>query len=170
MDHDKMPAGDRPAWLNLLEQTFGLPSQAAFGTAVFSETNADANATADDSDLETRAKFWYQNFCGPTWEKFGPQNWLSTWLRVGSRVQPAVPILQDLASLQDRQSRQSGEFMLEGHADVAATKRALSQAFDNPEMAERQIYRIGDGEAMSGILIAGRHRAGESVFLAFLMD
>ena len=45
-----------------------------------------------------------------------------------------------------------------------------AEAFDNPEMAERQIYRIGDGEAMSGILIAGRHRAGESVFLAFLMD
>ncbi len=170
MDHDKTPAGDPPAWIEMLQQTFGSPSQAAFGTAVFAETTADTNASSNDNELETRAQAWYQYFCGPNWEKFGPRNWMGTWLRVDSDAELDVPILQVLAQLQDWQTRQSGEQMLEGHADAATAKRVLSQAFDDPTMDVRQIYRIGDGNAMCGILIAGRRPKGESAFLAFLLD
>jgi hypothetical protein len=46
----------------------------------------------------------------------------------------------------------------------------LSAAFDHPVVTELRAFRSGDGEAMSGILIAGRRRAdGETRSLVFLV-
>ena len=55
------------------------------------------------------------------------------------------------------------------NADMA--KAALSGVFDDPAVTELRVFTIGDGEAMSGILIAGRDGgSGEATFLLFLMD
>ena len=38
-------------------------------------------------------------------------------------------------------------------------------------MTELRVFNLGDGEAMSGLLVAGRRGAtGEATFLVFLMD
>lgn len=44
-------------------------------------------------------------------------------------------------------------------------------AFDSPAVSELVVYNIGDGEAMSGLIVAGRRSAtGEAAFVTFLMD
>ena len=56
-------------------------------------------------------------------------------------------------------------------AIAEAARAALSAAFDDPKVSELRVFNLGDGEAMSGLLVAGRRGAsGESTFLVFLMD
>ncbi len=162
MNNQPLSAQHHPAWVKELEATFGEANQAAFGTAVFYEP-----ANPHEPGLEQLAQKWYQFFCGGTWEKFGPGNWLGEWKLVADSTEN---ILDELANLEDSSSRRSASTMLEGHEDLAVAQQALSKAFDDPAMTERRIYRIGDGGAMSGILIAGRRDGGESVFLTFLLD
>lgn len=48
---------------------------------------------------------------------------------------------------------------------------ALSAAFDDPAVSELTIHTIGDGEAMSGLLItAFRKKANDFTLLLFLMN
>ncbi len=159
------PTNHHPAWVHELESEFGSANQNAFGTAVFYEQTADGSIR-----LEELAQKWYQYFCGPNWERFGPENWLGTWKRVGSNSPKMVPLVDELTNLEDAQARLSGLTMLDGRENPSTAKRALSRAFDTPAIEERQIYSIGDGGAMSGLLIAGHRSGGENVFLAFLLD
>ncbi len=44
-------------------------------------------------------------------------------------------------------------------------------AYDEPAMGELRVFNLGDGEAMSGLLLAARYTAtGQALFLVFLMD
>jgi threonine dehydratase len=54
--------------------------------------------------------------------------------------------------------------------DPASGQAALSVAFDDPTVQDLLVFSIGDGGAMSGILIAARRVNGEATFLVFLMD
>jgi hypothetical protein len=46
----------------------------------------------------------------------------------------------------------------------------LSRAFDSEGVKELRIFSLGDGEAMSGFLIAAEIADLGRLFLAFLMD
>ena len=47
----------------------------------------------------------------------------------------------------------------------------LAAAFGDPTVTELQVYTLGDGQAMSSLLMAGRRGAsGEAAFLVFLLD
>jgi hypothetical protein len=170
MDLEKLASGSLPGWVEELQRAFGGPSQAGFGTAVFFERATADSSPAGDESLDSRARQWYQFFCGPLWEKYGPDCWLGDWQAVHTRSAEDASILDELASLADPQARMSGDTMLTGHAEPEVARAALQQAFDGPAMQVLQIFRIGDGSAMSGILIAGRRHAGESAFVTFLLD
>jgi glycine cleavage system aminomethyltransferase T len=61
--------------------------------------------------------------------------------------------------------------ILDAVQDADKARAALSAAFDDATVTELSVYNIGDGAAMSGLLIAARRGAtGESTFLVFLMD
>ena len=50
-------------------------------------------------------------------------------------------------------------------------RAALAAAFDDPAVTELHVFNLGDGGAMSGLLVAGRRQGtGEATFLVFLMD
>ena len=170
MNADSMSGRRRPEWVQELERVFGAPNQAAFGTAVFFEVLSDHIAEPDHEALEQRALAWYQFFCGGAWKKFGPDHWLGTWRIVYTRSDDSASVIDELSNLEDRSARSSGSAMLDGHEDSQKAKQALKQAFDAPTIDELQIYGIGDGDAMSGILIAGRRADGESAFVTFLLD
>jgi hypothetical protein len=156
--------------MEALENVFGGPSQAAFGTSVFCDVISNDTAQSGAKSLEQRAFCWYQFFCGESWEKFGPDNWTREWKMVYQRTVNAQSILNALETLDDRQARMNAGVMLEGAAEPQAAQSALSQAFDDPAVADLRIYRIGDGNAMSGILIAGQRSNAETAFVTFLMD
>jgi hypothetical protein len=55
--------------------------------------------------------------------------------------------------------------------DAEQARAALAAAFDDAAVTELSVYNIGDGAAMSGLLIAARRAAtGDATFLVFLMD
>lgn len=150
----------KPLYVQKLEQSFGPPSQSAFGSAVFFEPSVAA------ADLEKSGLAKYRHFCGQTWERFGEKNWLNSWQQVYLREsQSKREIVSELHSIEDRDARNSVSMLL----DNAASHDALRTAFDNSQVSEMRVFKIGDGNAMSGLLVAALRPEG-AVFLVFLLD
>ncbi|MCB0201860.1 MAG: hypothetical protein KDI03_17475, partial [Anaerolineae bacterium] len=59
--------------------------------------------------------------------------------------------------------------ILDNVDNAEAARAALAAVYDDPAVTELRVYTLGDGEAMSGLLVAGR-RGSEATFLVFLLD
>ena len=162
-------AGDgseKPAYVAGLEASYGPPSQAGFGSAVFYEPLA-----ADDS-LTDAALAKYKTFTGELWERWGEEAWMGPWKEVYARPAGAKPdIVAELRGITDIDARNSAPMILDVVQDAEQAKAALAAAFDDPAVTELRVFNLGDGGAMSGILVAGRRAAaGDATFLVFLLD
>ncbi len=164
----KQPKSDatKPAYVADLEAAYGAPSQAGFGSAVFFEQ------MKTDDNLTQAALAKYKYFTGELWERWGEAAWMGPWKEVYARPTGAKPdIVAELRGITDIDARNSAPMILDVVPDAAAAKAALVAAFDDPAVTELRIYNLGDGGAMSGILVAGRRGAtGEATFLVFLLD
>jgi hypothetical protein len=151
-------------YVTALETVYGAPSQSAFGSAVFYEKTVD--------DLEQAALAKYRYFVGELWERYGEEAWRGAWQKVYARQpQAKADIVAELKSLTDVRARSSASMILDVVQDAEKARAALSAAFDDAAVTELSVYNIGDGAAMSGLLIAARRAAtGESTFLVFLLD
>ena len=90
-----------------LETAYGAPSQAAFGSAVFTET------LAADDDLEQKARGWYQHFLGDQWARRGEDVWMAPWKEVHARPAGAAPdIVTELRAIDDPDVRVSVPMIL----------------------------------------------------------
>ena len=155
----------KPGYVLALEKAYGSPSQEGFGSAVFFEQ------AGEDSDLEEVARKYYEHFVGAKWAEWGEETWMSPWKEVYGRKPGAKhDIIKELQGIDDFSASMSVPMTLDVVEDADAAKKALSGAYDAPELADLRVYTIGDGEAMSGLLIAGRRENGEATFLVFLMD
>jgi len=155
----------QPKYVSLMETAYGPPSQNAFGSAVFFET------LGKDESLEKAALQKYKYFAGETWDRFGEDAWMSAWKRVYSRQKDANhDIVAELRGIEDWDVSQSIPMILEVVKDADFGKFALSKAFDATNVTELMVFNLGDGGAMSGVLIAGRRHNNEATFLVFLMD
>ncbi len=157
---------DKPEYVIQLESAYGAPSQAAFGSAVFFE-----HLRADD-DLAVAALAVYRHFTGDLWEWYGEQSWMGPWREVYARKVGAKPdIAAELSALADTDVRISVPMILEVVQSADQARASLAAAYDDPAVTDLRIFNLGDGEAMSGILVAGRRSAtGGATFLVFLMD
>lgn len=149
-----------------LVAVFGGESDDAFGSAVFRTT------VVADEDLETVAKGIYRTFVGEAWTRAGDRGWLGSWAKVATRSSGTSPgTLELLRSIADPQIRSAADVLVDGGTDPAAARAALTGAFDRPAVSDLAVFSIGDGEAMSGLIISAREDlAGNVVSLAFLMD
>jgi hypothetical protein len=157
---------EHPDYVSQLKAAYGGPSQQGFGSAVFFQTLADTD------DLTQASLSKYQMFVGKRWERYGEQAWMGPWRAVYARKAGATPdIVAELRAIADPDTRQSVPMLLDDIDGAEAARAALSAAFDDPAVTELRTFSLGDGEAMSGLLIAGRRGAsGETTFLVFLMD
>ena len=155
----------KPSYIMDLEAIYGSPSQKAFGTAVFFES-------IKTGDLKQRALDKYRYFVGELWDKYGEDAWLGAWKEVYARTQGETrDIVKEIRNISDRDARGSISMFLEGIENPEDAYSALCKAFNDEEVTEFLVYNIGDGGAMSGILItAWRKETGEATFLVFLMD
>ena len=155
-----------PDYVRQLERAYGPPSEAGFGSAVFRST-----LRAEDS-LEGAALDSYRRFVGPKWERFGEKAWKAPWREVYSRGDGArCDIVSELGGITDPDARNSVPMILEVVENAADARTALSAVFDAPQVIELRVFNLGDGGAMSGLLVAGRRATtGEAVMLVFLMD
>jgi len=156
----------RPDYVTALEQAYGAPSQAAFGSAVFYEP---LPATAA---LEQAALAKYRFFVGPLWERYGEAAWLGPWRQLYRRSPGAAhAIVGELRALPDHTAMLVAGLLLDEVEEAAQAQAALVSAFDDPAVTELAIYQLGDGGAMNGILVAGRRQATHAaIFLIFLID
>jgi hypothetical protein len=166
MTSDSNSAQNKPDFVAALEKAFGEPKQNAFGSSVFF-----VPATSQSVSLETQALSQYRFFTGELWDRFGEEKWMSTWLQVYVRDKNiGADILAELRGLSDREARQSAGLLLENQEDSQASEDALKNAFEQPTVQELRIFKIGDGEAMSGIAIAACMGNVGSLFLLLLLD
>lgn len=149
-----------------LEGAYGQPSQAGFGSAVFYEQEIPGD------DLEKAALEKYRFFVGELWERFGEEAWMGSWKEVYAR-KPDIQhnIVSELGSIQDAQAAISVPMILENIESADKAQAALSAVYNVPAVTDLRVYSLGDGGAMSGLLIAGRNsETGEAIFLVFLLD
>ena len=164
MDKNKKPDLKKPEYVLQMEAVYGPPSQSGFGSAVFSEI------VEKSEPLEKSAMKIYEYFVGETWDRFGEDAWLSGWKQVYSREGGTEhDIVAELNGIEDRDASLSVPMIL-GVNDPDFGKFALSQAFDADNVNELKVFNLGDGGAMSGLLIASRRLNNEATFLAFLLD
>lgn len=168
----------QPADITTLQQIFGGPDVHAMGSSVVA-----VEINPNHVDLETLAQKQYQNFCGEIWNRFGPENWLGPWCelyRRSSNPLEASNILEELRGLKDDHSIDLVVSMLLDNIDnPEGAHAALTRVFDDPAIDQLSFYRLGDGEAFNGLLIAatthllatvGEETIGKAIFLTFLMD
>jgi hypothetical protein len=156
----------KPKSVSALEAAYGAPSQAGFGSAVFYEP-----IKAGD-DLSQAALAKYKYFTGDLWERWGEDAWMGPWKEVYNRPTGAKPdIVAELRGIADPDAQNSVPMILENIDGAEQARAALAAAYDDPAVTELRVFNLGDGEAMSGLLVAGRRQAtGEAAFLVFLMD
>jgi hypothetical protein len=157
---------EKPDAVSRLEAAYGGPSQGGFGSAVFH------GPLGDTDDLTKAALSTYKTFVGTLWERYGEQAWMGPWKEVYTRPTGVKPdIAAELRGIADPDARLSAPMILDTIEDAEAARAALSAVFDDPAVTELRVFNLGDGGAMSGVLVAGRHGAsGAATFLVFLMD
>lgn len=160
------PDPTKPEALANLEAAYGGPSQTGFGSAVFSDRVLDTDT------LEQKALERYRYFVGDLWGRFGEAAWMAPWREVYERADAGKrDIVAELRGIQDPDAARSVPMILEAIEDAEKARAALAAAYDDPAVTELRVFNLGDGGAMSGLLIAGRRPgAGDAILLVFLMD
>jgi hypothetical protein len=96
---------------------------------------------------------------------------MGPWKQVYERPAGAkADIVAELQGITDQHAAISVPMILEVVEDAEAARAALSAVYDDPSMTEVRVFDLGDGEAMSGLLVAGRSTTEDAVFLVFLLD
>ncbi|EKQ68007.1 hypothetical protein OsccyDRAFT_3546 [Leptolyngbyaceae cyanobacterium JSC-12] len=155
-----------PLYYTDLMTLYGAPSQAGFGSAVFYDV------IKPGADLEPIALRYYQHFVGDRWERFGESAWMSVWRQVYARSSGVKPdIVAELKAIVDPAAVQYVPVLLLADTDDhAKAQQVLAAVFDNPRMTNLSVYAIGDGAAMSGLLVAGYCLPSEVTILISLLD
>lgn len=151
--------------VSTLQVIYGQPSQAGFGSAVFHEV------IEPGSDLEAIARRYYQHFVGKLWEQFGADAWMSVWREIYIRPNEIQSdIVAELKAIADPAAANYVPILLLADTDDhARAEQALADVFDDPQVSDLQVYEIGDGAAMSGLLLAG-YRPNTLTILISLLD
>lgn len=151
--------------MNDLIALYGAPSQAGFGSAGFYES------TQPDADLDQIALRYYQYFIGDLWEQFGEAAWMSAWKPLYTRpLDTKSGIVVELKAIATPEIVSLVPLFLHSEDSQEQTQKALSAVFDASDIRNLTIYAIGDGEAMSGVLVAGGSQMGDVTIVILLLD
>jgi hypothetical protein len=154
-----------PGYVADLITAYGPPSQAGFGSAVFH------GQLAPDADLEQASLQYYRYFVGDLWDRYGETAWMTPWKQVYARPPGAkADIVGELGEILDPTARLSIPLLLEPSSDSESAQKALSNTYDDVSVIELHVYILGDGAALSGLLIVGSRNNGEATFLVLLFD
>jgi hypothetical protein len=130
-----------------LENIFGKASDAGFGSAVFH------GATIAGDSVENKALEHYKKFLGAKYNAEREQAWMLPWKNVFTRSNKGSGILSELASISDAESKRSVPLLTEFTSDPEAAASAMVTAFDHEHVKDLSVFKIGDGEAMAGLIV-----------------
>lgn len=150
----------------VLQGIYGGPDVTGMGSSVTSRLLEEGEL------LEDAARKQYQKFCGDVWERFGPENWLGQWAEVYQRPTGTQgDVVQEIRGIQDQSASLAASMLLDNIDPAESAKQALEREFNDVAIQRFMIYRLGDGEAYSGVLLVAQRSSSEPItFLAFLMD
>jgi hypothetical protein len=151
--------------MDALEKVYGKASPAGFGSAVFHEP------VAAKALVEAIALKHYQAFLGPKWSSASEASWKSAWKQVYQRPDSHKgDILAELAGITDPDAKRSVPLLTELIENADAGRDAMSVAFNHEDVSSLSVFNIGDGEAMSGILVTALYADGYACSVISLMD
>jgi hypothetical protein len=78
--------------------------------------------------------------------------------------------LRELNNIKDADAKRSVPLLTELVENAEQGKLALAAAFNHPDISQVQVYSVGDGEAMSGILLCGLFSDHSVCSVICLMD
>jgi len=156
---------ENPEYVMKLEKSYGPPSQDGFGSAVFFDQ------VSPDQSIEEASLEKYKYFVGELWERWGEEAWMSQWKEVYTRQEGKKhDIVTELLSITDLNAEPSVGMILNVVKDPDVAKANLSIVYDDPDVVNLRVYNLGDGGAMSGLLVVGQRSNLDTTFLAFLLD
>jgi hypothetical protein len=151
--------------IEALEKVYGKPVSTGFGSAVFyddSKQNAGLASIALDA---------YKLFMGEKWNTETESAWMSAWKKVYERSPDTVAnILNELNNIQDADAKRSVPLLTELVENAEQGKLALAAAYNHPDISQVQLFSVGDGEAMSGLLLCGLFNDHSACSVICLMD
>ena len=150
-----------------LEQMFGGVSHDGAGSSVYRITKEDA------AIIDTVAWLHFKQYLGPKYTDASAAQWKKGWEKVYVRkVHPdsSHNINTELSRHKDPRVKVSVPLLLEFVEPVVKARQALAGAYNRKDMKELAIFVIGDGEAYSGLLIAGRYKDGTGCTLIAMAD
>jgi hypothetical protein len=147
-----------------LPTIYGPPSQSGFGSAIF-----DA-VIAPRTDLEALALKHYQYFVGDLWEKYGEAAWMVTWKQVYRRPSATQSnIVAELRAIANPAVANHVPILLMEDTEAEdKAQQALAAVFDDPQVTDLQVYAIGDGAALFGLLLAGYSSNAVTILISLI--
>jgi hypothetical protein len=114
----------------------------------------------------------YKYFVGDLWERWGEDAWMGPWKEVYARTPGSKhDIVAELRGIKDQDASFSVPMILDNVEGAEKARAALSAVYDDATVTDLRVFTLGDGEAMSGLLVAGqRAGTGDATFLVLLMD
>ena len=147
-----------------LMNVYGKPSSAVFGSSVFYNT-------LNYTPLESEALNNYKAFLGGQWNADTETRWKSTWKKCFERPKGTTPdILTELNGIKDADAKRSVPLLTELIDNADQGKLALAAVFNHADMTKVEVYTVGDGEALSGLLLCGLFTENTVCSVICLMD
>lgn len=151
--------------LSELEKIYGTANSNGFGSVVFLEI------LPEDKSPETMALKHYRDFIGAKWTDDTEAVWLTGWKNVYLRQVGKKPdILTELDEINDQQAKLSVPLLTEIITDAEQGRKVLAAVFDHPLVTYLTVNLIGDGAALSGIIVTGVFSDKKVCSVVCLMD
>ena len=151
--------------IEALEKVYGKPNSTGFGSAVFFDDSKQ------NADLASIALDVYKLFIGEKWNAETETTWMSAWKKVYERSPGnAADILSELNNIKDADAKRSVPLLTELVENAEQGKLALAAAYNHPDISQVELFSVGDGEAMSGLLLCGLFNDHSACSVICLMD
>lgn len=151
--------------IEALESKFGKPNNNGFGSSVFYEISRE-EMNLDDIALED-----YKLFMGDKWTENSTIDWMGGWQKIYDRQTDGEGnIIDKIKSITDPGARTSIPLLLEGAENATETHQPLMDAFNHTDIENVGIYKVGDGDALAGLMVTAKYNNGEACTVITLMD
>lgn len=152
-------------FIDALQNVYGKSSNSGFGSAVFYAS------PKQEKKLAIIAFENYIYFLGEKWNKETESAWMGGWKLVYERNPGTkADILTELGHIKDADAKRSVPLLTELVENAAEGRAALAAAFNHPNLSMLEIFSVGDGEAMSGLMVSGLYADGSVCSVICLMD
>jgi hypothetical protein len=150
-----------------LEEMFGGVSHDGAGSSVYRITKEDKGI------IDSIAWGQFKQYLGSKYTDATASQWKRGWEKVYVRnlkTDSSQNINTELSRHKDSRVKSSVPLLLEFVQPVVKARQALGGVYNRKDIKELAIFIVGDGEAYSGLIIAGRYKDETGCTLIAMAD